>query len=477
MATSTSKVFPDDQAVLNQPYQPLNFDFPKRPFGKKAELSCFRPSRFYQWPFLHYHEADDVVFCHLCVKALTLKPIKSKPDPAFVSTLAHTEVGCWSIIVFIGKVTRGFSNWKDATTGFKNHVKSACHREAVEVLVTLSATTRDVGEHVSHEHAVQKVNNQQALLQVLSSVRFLGRQGLAFRGDEDKSDGNLQQLLFLQSEKDPNLAHWLKRKKNVYTSPQIQNEIIKTLGLQVLRNIARDIHNSPSVTVMADETTDASNREQFTVIIRRVLEDLQMDEEFIGLYQTSTTDAATLAALIKDVFLRLNVSMKKLRGQCFDGASAMSGYKTGVAKRINDIEPRAVFTHCYGHALNLAANDTLKQSKLMKDVLDKSREITKLIKYSPRREGIFMKLKESLPASSTGIRVLCPTRWTVRADTLSSIISNYEALQNTWEEALAITKDTEAKARVQGVSSQMDMFQFLYGIMLSEMILTRGQSE
>ena len=51
----------------------------------------------------------------------------------------------------------------------QNQAKSACYREAVEVLVTLPATTRDVGEHLSHEHAVQKVNNQQALLQVLSS--------------------------------------------------------------------------------------------------------------------------------------------------------------------------------------------------------------------------------------------------------------------------------------------------------------------
>ena len=229
---------------------------------------------------------------------------------------------------------------------------------------------------------------------------------------------------------------------------------------------------------MANETTDASNREQFTVIIRRASEDLQVDEEFIGLYQTSTTDAATLAALIKDVFMRLNVSMKKLCGQCFDGASAMSGYRTGVAKLISDIEPRAVFTHCYGHALNLAANDTLKQSKLMKDVLDTSREITKLIKYFPRREGIFMKLKESLPASSTGIRVLCPTRWTVRADTLSSIISNYEALQNTWEKALAITKDTEAKARIQrGVSPNGYVSVFVWYHAKLNDIKTRGQSE
>ena len=116
-------------------------------------------------------------------------------------------------------------------------------------------------------------------------VRFLNRQGVAFRGDGDESDGNLQQLLCLQSEKDPNLAHWLKRKKNVYSRPQIQNEMIKTLGLQVLRNIATDIHNFPFVTVTVDETTDASNREKFTIIIPRVLEDLNVDEEFIGLYK------------------------------------------------------------------------------------------------------------------------------------------------------------------------------------------------
>ena len=92
-----------------------------------------------------------------------------------------------------------------------------------------------------------------------------------------------------------------------------------------------------------------------------------------------------------------------------------------------------------------------------------------------------MKLKESLPASSsTGIRVhvLCPTRGTMRADTLSSIISNYEALQNTWEEAIAVTKDTESKARIQGVSAQMGTFQYLYDIMLSENDLkTHGQPE
>ena len=38
----------------------------------------------------------------------------------------------------------------------------------------------------------------------------------------------------------------------------------------------------------------------------------------------------------------------------------MSGAKSGVATRLCAAEPRAVFTHCYGHSLNLACGDTVQ---------------------------------------------------------------------------------------------------------------------
>ena len=161
------------------------------------------------------------------------------------------------------------------------------------------------------------------------------------------------------------------------------------MGLQVLRDISVDLQGSPFLTVMADETTDSSNGEQVTLILRQVTKELEVHEEFLGLYHVASIDAAMLTTAIKDVLIRMNLPFEKLHGQCYDGASAMSSSKHGVAKRISDLEPRAVYTHCYGHALNLATADILKQSKLMKDALDTTREITKLIKYSPRRYGIF----------------------------------------------------------------------------------------
>ena len=343
-------------------------------------------------------------------------------------------------------------------------------------MITLPNTTRNIGEQLSEQHSTQKKKNREALHSIMSAIRYLGRQGLALRGNGVEKDGNFRQLQ-MKAERDPNLLEWLKRKDNVYISPDIQNEIIKVLGITILRNLATCLQKAPFLCIMIDETTDVSNREQATVVIRWVSEDFKVHEEFVGLYHVDSIDSASLVSVIKDVLLRLNLSVNKLRGQCYDGASAMKGAKSGVAKQIRDLESRAVYTHCYGHSLNLAASDTLKESKFMQDALDTTHEITKLIKYSPRRDGLFQKLKENMLCTSCpGIRILCPTRWTVKADSLASIIANYEVLQETWQEAVLVTKDTEAKARIQGVASQMQTFNFIFGTMLGEMILRHADN-
>ena len=78
----------------------------------------------------------------------------------------------------------------------------------------------------------------------------------------------------------------------------------------------------------------------------------------------------------------------------------------------------------------------------MRDALEVKREITKLIKESPRREAIFRNLNESenLETSLPGIRVLCPTRWTVRADALQCAILNYKVSLGVWEKSMEYVK-------------------------------------
>ena len=84
----------------------------------------------------------------------------------------------------------------------------------------------------------------------------------------------------------------------------------------------------------------------------------------------------------------------------------------------------ALFTHCYGHSLNLVVCDTIKNSKVARDDLDTSFEITKLIKFSPKREAMFDQLKKDLTTDCPGICAFCPIHWTVKALSLNSVFHN-----------------------------------------------------
>ena len=194
---------------------------------------------------------------------------------------------------------RGCCNRKDATIAFKNHELSACHREAVAVIIRLPATTTHIVVHLSQQYALQIEQNKRMLMKVLSSIRFLSRQGLAFRGHDDDGDGNLIQVLRLLGEDDGEVSEWLQKKSNKYTSPDIQNDVIAIMALRISRSITALLKDSPFLTVMIDKTTDVTNLEQVAIVICRIDANFEVCEEFFGLYGVSSIGAASLFAVIK----------------------------------------------------------------------------------------------------------------------------------------------------------------------------------
>ena len=77
---------PDLPPEPNQPS--ATFSFPKRSFGQKKPVQCSAHTQwFHKWKFLHYDEAQDIVFCHTCVRAFQLRRIKfsRNASTAFVS--------------------------------------------------------------------------------------------------------------------------------------------------------------------------------------------------------------------------------------------------------------------------------------------------------------------------------------------------------------------------------------------------------
>jgi len=67
------------------------------------------------------------------------------------------------------------------------------------------------------------------------------------------------------------------------STPENQNEMLMIMAHHVLQKIMLSIHSSPFLCLMVDEATDVSNKEQLTIIIRWVDEDLNVFEDFLGL--------------------------------------------------------------------------------------------------------------------------------------------------------------------------------------------------
>ena len=121
---------------------------------------------------------------------------------------------------------------------------------------------------------------------------------------------------------------------------------------------------------MADEVTDISNKEQVIVCFRSVDDDLNPHENFVGIHSVHSIQADTLVAVLKETMLRMNLPIQYCRGQCYDGAANMARAKSGMAAQITVEESHSIFIHCYGHALNLAAGDCIKNNCILRDTLD-----------------------------------------------------------------------------------------------------------
>lgn len=238
----------------------------------------------------------------------------------------------------------------------------------------------------------------------------------------------------------------------------------------IVKDIATSIKSAGFFAILSDECTDISNKEQLTVCLRWIDKALEPHEDFVGFYHIPNINADTIVGAIKDTLTRLDLSLNNCRGQCYDAGGPMAGWKNGVAAQIKAQSVNAHFTHCHGHALSLAVKDTTSGCKLLRDAMDTTREICKLIKLSPKRQEKLEQLKAEMQLDTPGLKVLCPTRWTIRAESYKRVLENYDALQLEWDECLEGKLDSEMRARIIGVKAQMESFDYFFALNLGQRI-------
>ena len=217
-----------------------------------------------------------------------------------VQDRAHITHQLTTLMLDAAFITKGYTNWKDATrkkAGFSQHERSQCHREAVERSITLHVTTKDASEHIPSAREEDKANNRKAIMKMLSNIRFLARQGIPLRGDGDGNNSNFTQIVHLRTKDNSALSAWSVKKTNKCVHLQAhakQDADSNGTRLEVLTYVAASLHSSPFYSIMADETTDSYNRGKVVICIRWLDNSLNSREKFIRLQQVDIIDAATI---------------------------------------------------------------------------------------------------------------------------------------------------------------------------------------
>ncbi|XP_022871492.1 zinc finger MYM-type protein 1-like [Olea europaea var. sylvestris] len=296
--------------MLKGPCQPGDHDFPKRQFGVTSRR--FNPSWFKEFSsWLEYSIEKDAAYCLYCY---------------LFRTSSGKQGGGES---FVGE---GFTYWKDKKR-LHTHVglHDSAHNQArikCEVLMNQEQHIQSVFYKQSEQAKSAYVTRLNASI---DCVRVLLRQGLSFRGHDESEDslnpGNfLVQLQFLAAHNEAinavtlgNAPHNCK-----LTSPDVQKDIVNACAIETINVIIKDVGDS-LFSILVDESRDVSMKEQMSIVLRYVDNSGHVNERFIGIEHVTSTTALSLKTAIDKVFSRYNLSMSRLRGQGYDGASNMQG--------------------------------------------------------------------------------------------------------------------------------------------------------
>ena len=195
------------------------------------------------------------------------------------------------------------------------------------------------------------------------------------------------------------------------------------------------------------ETQDISGKEQESICIRYVeRSSLTPVEVFLGLYDATSTTGQSMAAMIEDVCIRLNLDMQFLRSQTYDGAANMSGIYNGCQALIAEKHPLALYVHCGAHCVNLVAQSASAASTTVQAAMQWVQELGNFygaaIKYRQCFAEIAISTTDEIPSS--GIKPLCPAHWLMRVSAISSVLDNYEAVLKSLEETSSLERNSRA---------------------------------
>ena len=313
----------------------------------------------------------------------------------------------------------------------KQHCDNEYHKHAAfdleNCVARFESSKQTVPYLVDAELKSRQEKYHHILTKIAQAVHFCGRQGIPFRGHREdilpseagNNPGNFIAYLRDLAKEDKILMEHLSAPlaKNVtYLRPQSQNEMIQTIGIDMIQAaIIEEMKSAGVHGIMADEVT-SDNAEIVSLCFRFVDSKDNVREEFLEFVDVSRITGVKIAETIVQFYKVKGLDIKLLRSQCYDGAANMSSEKKGVAAMISRHSSSSPYIHCHSHVLNLSIANSCKNIHVQ-HVIATVKDISIFFKVSPLRENLLEAVAEKRsvhPSTRKVLKGMCKTRWAER---------------------------------------------------------------
>ncbi|CAI6354915.1 unnamed protein product [Macrosiphum euphorbiae] len=335
----------------------------------------------------------------------------------------------------------GSNDWSNIQRIINNHEHSHNHIQLeISRGLYLQSNRIDLNDQLIICANREVANNREVVRTVIEVLIFAARQNISLRG-HNENVLSLNRGIFLELLKvigrhsAPVMMHLEKINKSnnnrlTFMSSKSQEKLLSILGEMVRAQILKDVKNACHFAVIIDTTTDISNQEQFTFIVRYVNSTGVIEERLLALETASDATEQGLFNTFCTITSKYDINWEKhLCAQSFDGAASMQGIYSGLRSFIQHKNPRAIYVWCFAHILNLVVVDTCDSCTDTKNFFGDVQSLVFFLK-ARKRAAVFIECRKKMYKDDRVLRLksFSDTRWTSHGKVLNVIFCKYKAL-------------------------------------------------
>ena len=122
-----------------------------------------------------------------------------------------------------------------------------------------------------------------------------------------------------------------------------------------MEQLAGEFTKSRYYSILGDEATDCSLKEQLVLIFRFADKENSIREEFVSFLEWTYGVSSQSLYRTKNAFLdSLGIDISDSRGQGCDGAETVAGKNQRLSTDVLRVNPKSLYKHYYFHHFNLA---------------------------------------------------------------------------------------------------------------------------